>query len=50
MLYYITCLEEPEDGVAIVHDGVARIVRVKHAVVGGRSCNYIESHHKDERI
>ena len=35
----LTCLEQPEDGVAVVHDGEAVVVSVKHAVVGRRSRN-----------
>ena len=35
----LTCLEQPEDGVAVVHDGEAVVVSVKHAVVGSRSRN-----------
>ena len=35
----LTCLEQPEDGVAVVHDGEAVVVSVKYAVVGRRSRN-----------
>ena len=29
----LTCLEQPEDGVAVVHDGEAGVVSVQHPVV-----------------
>ena len=35
----LTCLEQPEHGVAVVHDGEAVVDSVKYAVVGRRSRN-----------